>query len=234
MCAALNVRHNNVCRCNCRHNLWDFAGKVINCYLSHCSSHCIAYNSELLMPCVNFKVPVEGPHPGTENCWFTVMVSLRLIYCNCIMWMGDVYITLLIHLKCPPLSWLDLPIIDSSLQQPSANSLTEIKGSTPNSVLLIFAPAMNLVFRWGSIDSESFCHPFEATYCEIFHWKINSLKVPSGVLTEAKPWVGKTLSEFKATFTMCTLLTQNQPLHLNWKIISLFLNWECYFGKVGT
>ena len=94
--------------------------------------------------------------------------------------MGDVYITLLIHLKYPPLIWLDLPIIDASLQQPSADSLTETKESTPNSALLIFAPALNLVFKWGSVNSESFCHPFEATYCEIFHWKINSVKVPSG------------------------------------------------------
>ena len=96
--------------------------------------------------------------------------------------MGDVYVTLLIHLEYPPLSCLDLPIIDSSLQQQLADSLTETKESTPNSALLIFSPPSNLVFTWASVDSESFSHLFEATYCEIaiVHWKINSFKVPSG------------------------------------------------------
>ena len=61
-------------------------------------------------------VVMEGLHPGIGNYQFTIMISR------------------------------DLPLIDYSLQQPSADSLTETNESISNSALPVFAPASNLGF----------------------------------------------------------------------------------------
>ena len=59
-----------------------------------------------------------------------------------------------------------------------------------------FIPMADLIFSWGSVDSESFSHSLNAAYAEIVHWRKKSFKVPFG--KAGKNFVSELASLFRA------------------------------------
>ena len=68
----------------------------------------------------------------------------------------------------------------NSVPGTSAQQLDSISCPPCPQQLPTFQPMNTPVFSWGIHNADDFSHALEATYSEVVHWRLNSLKVPAG------------------------------------------------------